>query len=107
MTEKEWCPNCQAFVDPEGELHADGLVNTCPRCGAETEPLQYMVERGSDGKWLAIAEPRNAWHSLETAMDVARKAAMKGVLPNVRVVAGHPNAGGTEFMALEAYELFR
>lgn len=30
-----WCEFCKSWVDPEGDLDADGLFNICPTCGEE------------------------------------------------------------------------
>jgi hypothetical protein len=32
-----WCRQCNAVVDPEGQLDADGLFSICPFCDSEVD----------------------------------------------------------------------
>ena len=31
--ELAWCPDCKAYVAPDGALDADGVYDICPFCG--------------------------------------------------------------------------
>lgn len=43
--EMAWCPVCAKYVEPEGQLNAQGLCSICPYCGEELkEDRKYSEE---------------------------------------------------------------